>query len=35
MGYILGLLDYIFSLAPVNAYRNLYNENELINIKRR
>jgi len=27
MGYILGLLDYIFSLAPVNAYRNLYNEN--------
>tara|TARA_B100000674_G_scaffold414176_1_gene362976 strand:+ start:489 stop:1262 length:774 start_codon:yes stop_codon:yes gene_type:complete len=27
MAYILGLLDYIFSLAPVNAYRNLYNEN--------
>lgn len=26
MKYILGLLDYIFTLAPVNAYRNIYNQ---------
>lgn len=25
MKYILGILDYIFSLTPVNAYRNMYN----------
>ena len=24
MKYILGVLDYIFSLTPVNAYRNMY-----------
>lgn len=27
MKYILGILDYVFKLAPVNAYRNLYDNN--------
>ena len=27
MKYILGILDYIFSLTPVNVYRNLYDNN--------